>query len=292
MANENFTLALAPGNFTEPKSYKVTSFDNIMESVATSLYTYYTPILIIFGLIGNFISIFVFFNSKLRLQSTSYYLTALALSDIVFLIQLLPPWLNAMKIHNIFLRDYFCQIIVFSSYSTCFLSAWLVVAFTIERFVAVVYPLQRSSMCTMARAKFIIAFLVITALGLNIPMFKYTAPSTNDCNIDNDYLNQAERFNILDTVVSFTVPLAVIFILNTWIVVGVYRLERARHELVPVESQADTGCVPPPPLLPRSQRRVTRMLLLVSTVYIVLNVPAYTMRILVYMYEMVSVFYC
>jgi hypothetical protein len=52
-----------------------------------------------------------------------------------------------------FNRQGWCQAVVYMSTASTFLSVWLTVAFTVERFIAVHYPLQRPHICTVARAK-------------------------------------------------------------------------------------------------------------------------------------------
>ncbi|XP_049885852.1 neuromedin-U receptor 1 [Pectinophora gossypiella] len=264
----------------------------LAEQVTSAVIFYYTPLLIALGTIGNLVSVFVFYSSKLRLQSTSQYLSALAISDTIFLFQLLPPWLNAVQLTDLFNRKGFCQIFVYVTYVTCCLSAWLVVAFTVERFVAVLYPLQRNAICTVTRARHIICSIVIAALLLNVPVLRFAKATKHDCSIDYDYMDYAARFNLVDTIVTFSAPLIVIIIMNTWIMIGVYRLERARHQLMKAEQpQPLAGQRGRPARLlgcPPSQQRVTRMLLIVSSVFVVLNMPAYTMRMLAYAYDMTS----
>lgn len=267
-----------------------TDFDLWSIQMVTSFYLYYTPILVILGVIGNLVSIYVFYISKLRLQSTSQYLSALALSDTVFLLQLTPPWLSAAQITGIFYRGGFCQVFVYISYVSCCLSAWLVVAFTLERFVAVIYPLKRNAVCTVARARYVIVSIVLGSIILNIPVIRFAVPSQNDCNIDREYLDHAARFNLVDTIVSFTIPLAGIIFLNSMIMCGVWRLERIRRRLMKTEqprSRRRDRCTR---LLAcqQAQHRVTRMLLIVSSVFVVLNLPAYTFRVLAYAYDLVS----
>lgn len=287
------TEASAPPSASTAAPTELTLFDSFALTLASVLNLYYTPLLVALGSIGNLLSVFVFYRSKLRLQSTSQYLSALALSDTVFLLQLLPPWLNAVHITGLFHREGFCQIFVYISYVTCSFSAWLVVAFTIERFVAVLYPLRRNAVCTLRRARYVIAGIALGSLLLNVPVLRFAIPTTNDCNIDYEYLVHAARFNLVDTAVSFTVPLAVIIVLNTWIMIGVCRLERARQQLIKAEQRLEVlgnrarpvrqlGC-------PRSQQRVTRMLLIVSSVFVCFNLPAYTMRIVAYACDMVSI---
>lgn len=261
----------------------MSSFDACIELLANSLHTYYTPLLVLLGSIGNIISIYVFYVSKLRMHSTSLYLSVLAISDSIFLLQLLPPWLNAMQITNLFHRPGFCQVIVYSTYASCCCSAWLVVAFTVERFVAVLYPLRRSRMCTVARAKTVIGLLVLGSMVANLPVLKYASSSVNDCNIDSEYIEVAARFNVADTMVSFTLPLGLIMVLNARIVSKVYRRGHERRALQAAAERPHRSA----PL--RSQQRVTRMLLIVSSVFVVLNVPAYAMRIAAYASDLVRI---
>lgn len=273
--------------------------ETYFDVIANVLNVYYTPMLILFGSIGNVLSIITFFTSKLRLQSTSQYLSALALSDTIFLLQLLPPWLNALQVAAVFHRQGWCQLFVYVSYVSCSLSAWLVMAFTVERFVAVIYPLKRNIICTVNRARTIILTLGCVSLLLNLPVLRFATPNRHDCNIDMIYLDHAARFNLIDTGISFTVPLGVIVVLNSWITVGVCRLERSRRLLI-----RQQACAPEMPLRPRfrerlmaaqpartpprAQQRVTRMLLIVSSVFVLLNLPAYAMRVLAYAYDIVS----
>ncbi|KAJ2954553.1 hypothetical protein O0L34_g2837 [Tuta absoluta] len=116
--------------------------------------------------------------------------------------------------------------------------------------------------------------IVLAALLLNLPVLRFAKASQHQCSIDYEYLDDAERFNLVDTIVTLLLPLTVIIIMNTWIMIGVCRLERVRLMLRTAPAR--------PPACPRSQQRVTRMLLLVSSVFVVLNMPAYVVRIIAY----------
>lgn len=55
---------------------------------------YYTPAMVAAGSLGNILSVVVFFNTKLKKLSSSYYLAAMCISDTGFLWASLVPWLN------------------------------------------------------------------------------------------------------------------------------------------------------------------------------------------------------
>lgn len=84
-----------------------------------------------------------------------------------------------------------CHLIVYLTGVSSFLSVWLVLAFTVERFVAVKYPLLRQSVCTVTRAKITIAILVVFAMGIYIPSPIFASISTNKgidvCTVDPEW---------------------------------------------------------------------------------------------------------
>lgn len=127
---------------------------------------YYTPILFVFGTLGNSLSLAVFcMNAKYRSQSASYYLSALAISDTGFLVNLLAVWLERV-IGGIITSGLMCPLVMYLGQVTCFMSVYLTVAFSIERYVAVHYPLSRPRICTRSKARKIIAALTGVALFL------------------------------------------------------------------------------------------------------------------------------
>lgn len=135
-----------------------------LEHTAELLDYYYTPILCFFGAMGNCLSVTVFCsNANHRSLSSSYYLSALAISDTGFLINLFAVWLDGMGV-GILATNFGCPFVMYSGQVTCFLSVWLTVAFTVERFFAVYSPLLRPVYCTVSKAKKVIFGLTTFAL--------------------------------------------------------------------------------------------------------------------------------
>lgn len=164
----------------------------IAEKFGNFLTLYYTPVLVCFGSIGNILSVFVFFKTKLRKLSSSYYLAALGISDTCFLFGLLVPWLNFVDIH-LYNKNVLCQLVTYLSGLCSFLSVWFVVAFTVERFIAVLYPLKRQTMCTVKRAKMVLAGLSTLGCIISLPYLVYAEPHYSEkleeyiCDVKEQY---------------------------------------------------------------------------------------------------------
>lgn len=88
---------------------------SVAAAVLQFIQLYYTPVLVILGCVGNTLSVFVFFGTKLKKFSSSYYLTALAFSDTGFLIAQFITWLNLVSV-PLFKQPGFCQMAIYCSH--------------------------------------------------------------------------------------------------------------------------------------------------------------------------------
>ncbi|XP_008548250.1 pyrokinin-1 receptor [Microplitis demolitor] len=193
---------------------------------------FYIPFIILLGLVGNLLSCIVFLNTHLKMRSSSYYLAALAMTDFSFLIALMFVWLNFRVGWRVFNEDGWCEILVYVSAVCSSLSVWLTVAFTVERFIAVQYPLHRPYICTIARAKMIIFMLTVMALICHSYAF-FTAGVTKSrdgvediCDLRPEYLELMRVINITDTIASLIVPLISIVVMNTMIMRNFFKFSR------------------------------------------------------------------
>ncbi|XP_055606082.1 neuropeptides capa receptor [Uranotaenia lowii] len=278
---------------------------------------YYIPALVLFGSIGNILSVLVFFKTKLKKLSSSYYLAALGLSDTCYLVGLFVPWLNLIDI-KIYTLEGYCQFFTFFSNLCSFLSVWFVVAFTVERFIAVMYPLKRQTMCTVRRAKIVISALTLIGVFISLPVIFFASPQYSPamnetiCDMPEEYKDQMTMFNYLDTILVFVVPFTMIVVLNTftaltvWKFAGVRRTmtmprsfggnlresRRQHHQLQTSNSNhlILNGGLPIPQIqsysrgrVVNSQIKVTKMLLIVSTVFVCLNLPSYAVRVKIFL---------
>ncbi|XP_055536050.1 growth hormone secretagogue receptor type 1-like [Wyeomyia smithii] len=278
---------------------------------------YYIPALVLFGSIGNVLSVLVFFKTKLKKLSSSYYLAALGLSDTCYLFGLFVPWLNLIDI-KIYTLDVYCQFFTFFSNLCSFLSVWFVVAFTVERFIAVLYPLKRQTMCTVRRAKMVISALTLIGVFISLPVIFFASPQYSPamnetiCDMPEEYKDQMTVFNYLDTILVFVVPFTAIVVLNTFTALTVWKFAGVRRTMTMPRSygsniresrrhhhQLNSSCSSQLCMngnnpvqqvhhysrgrVANSQIKVTKMLLIVSTVFVCLNLPSYAVRVKIFL---------
>jgi hypothetical protein len=153
-------------------------------------------------------------------------------------------------------------------------------------------------MCTVARAKVVLASLTALALILNVPNFWLTQIEIRDnkpiCSLNPKFTVLATVINHVDFVVTFILPFFVIATLNAWISLMVWQLARIRRVLtltaprdrnIHCRRLHQSHCAAIPQQSFRSsasQTKVTKMLLVVSTVFLCLNLPSYVLRVRVY----------
>ncbi|KAH3691479.1 probable G-protein coupled receptor B0563.6 [Dreissena polymorpha] len=237
-------------------------------------FTYVTPVIAIFGVVGNSVSLMVFLTKIMRKLSASMYLIALAISDILSLVfYVLPEWL---KHGEPLLSEYswppllqqngVCKSVLYLQYIARFLSSWFVVFFTIERFIGVCFPLHRKDLCNPQSAtKVILGAVIVASAGCVFkPVLSGSYPTISGaliCTSDKDhhYLSF-----ILDSIFGVTItfiPFILITVFNVFIIRKlVLRKKRSRKIRV-----ATTESI--------IRLEFTFILLVMSICFVALNLP-------------------
>lgn len=172
-----------------------TAIYQYLKAVAYFLSVYFTPAITVAGTIGNVLSVVVFLRTKLKKLSSSYYLAFLAIFDTGFLWCYFIEWLHIFQI-DLYKRNGFCQLFTWLSNACSVLSVWLVVAFTIERFVAVLYPLKRQSMYTVRRARCIVFYLVLFHAINSSPLLFLATSKKSKYKTDEDMCTVDETYQV------------------------------------------------------------------------------------------------
>ncbi|KAI0212840.1 hypothetical protein LSAT2_002219, partial [Lamellibrachia satsuma] len=227
------------------------------------------------GTVGNLLSFFVFLGTHLRLQSSYVYLAFLNVADTLFLLCLLVAWLGRVNV-RLMDRVGWCQLTVYLSYASSFLSVWIVVGFTVERYIVVFHPLKKDVWCTRRRAYIVVVWLTATSLFL-YAFSTWTngvvalADGTHVCAPRRRFMTLMRVATGIDTLITLVVPSVVIIGFNVSMSVKLRRLIGGRY----VSNDS----------IRRSfQLRTTRTLLTISSVFLVLNMPSHVLRVYAMLY--------
>ncbi|XP_012227687.1 probable G-protein coupled receptor 139 [Linepithema humile] len=233
---------------------------------------YYVPIFLCLSLLGNSLSVYVLLCTKLRYNLSSIYLGALAMSDIGVLVTVFVRWFRQMEIIT---QECWLILWLGLQYLFCFLSVWIVVTFTVQRYIVIKWPLFRRSLCTVKRAIIILTGLAGLAVLFSIPW--YIVSSNFFCmrfNTKDDITNLKFWKTILSTIhtiISFVLPATMVVAFNTLIMYNIRKQNRIRRNLILSSSASNEETQ-------RSDNEashiaVTKMLVVISSLFICLNVP-------------------
>ncbi|XP_034481709.1 neuropeptides capa receptor isoform X2 [Drosophila innubila] len=178
------------------------------------------------GVLGNFLVCMVIIRHSAMHTATNYYLFSLAVSDLIYLLLGLPaevflywhqyPYLFGLP---------FCKLRAFISEACTYVSVFTIVAFSMERFLAICHPLHVYKMSGLERAvKLITALWILSFVGAlpmcvksNIQYLDYPLDGTKIqdsavCSIDLDFPEKYPIFE-LSFCIFFIIPMILIILL-------------------------------------------------------------------------------
>lgn len=119
----------------------------------------------VLGFPGNILAIIVWLQPKMR-TSSGFYLATGAMVDLFLLMYKASSMVQ--KRFNYYLRDNngLCQLLTVSHFMCQYLHVLLILGFSVERCIAICYPLKRAQFCTKSRALKVISALVLLSLSI------------------------------------------------------------------------------------------------------------------------------
>ena len=113
------------------------------------------------GMIGNILVIVVVIRTKTMHTPTNCYLISLSVADCLVLVSATLPAIpeTFFQINEWPFGRTMCSLLVFLQYLGVDMSSLSITAFTVERYIAICHPLKSQTVCTVRRAKRIIAGL-------------------------------------------------------------------------------------------------------------------------------------
>jgi len=225
-------------------------------------------------------------------------------------------WLSWIEV-NLLDRQPWCSLIIYFTYVFGFLSVWIVVAFTVERFIVVCFPLRGRHLISSRRALIVIICLTVFALtAYNFAIWTNGVMELGYKSVCMPYTKYVKIVTILtnmDTIFTLVIPSITIFALNTAIIVAINKVRKELQNPVfrGINSQQMTencemqntrltdspelssdlhtnrnrrtyqvvSVTRKPPSQQERSIRSTKILLVVSSVFVVLNLPSHVLRL-------------
>lgn len=192
------------------------------------------PIWYAIGFIGNPLSAVIWLGQRMRRNNSSaVYLGALSISDLFFLFLHLLHILHIAWGYDVYNDHVSCEIFHFLYYVPQYLSTFLVLGFTSERYVAVCHPFLKEKLCTVKRAVIIVMALGLFSAALSsaqIYIWTYSADE-DTCNLRPDAQINGEKsfWNVWSWVTDIfafgLVPL-VVLVFNILVLKEIFKISR------------------------------------------------------------------
>lgn len=231
----------------------------------------------VLGVFGNTLAFVTFSTKSVRTSTTSVYLRALAVADILVLITALFRY----KTYKIFLSDDqdLDSVLHFDPYVEVYVepfhwmalgsSSFITIVLSLERYMAVKFPLFTKRSCSVPVVVTCITLVVITAVAITCPNFAsyevlhqdflgITVYYASITKFGSDTLFPCTFHNYIVPILWYIIPAVLLTVLNIFLSVHVHKSTRIRVG-VPGVSNPNRG--------------LTVLIILIVTVYMFCNFP-------------------
>ncbi|XP_038662434.1 thyrotropin-releasing hormone receptor-like [Scyliorhinus canicula] len=189
------------------------------------------------GIIGNIMVVLVVLTARHMRTPTNCYLVSLAVADLMVLVAAGLPNISDSLIEEWIYGHAGCLGITYLQYLGINVSSCSITAFTVERYIAICHPIKAQSICTVSRAKKILAFLwVITSFYCMLWFFLVDININSRQNAECGYKVSRNLYlpiYFIDFTIFYVIPLIVATVL--------YGLIGRVLFLSPLPNQAETG---------------------------------------------------
>ena len=244
----DITISCSSGsaNFTLlPADQNRTYHQTVIEALKYGTYDIALPIVFVLGIVANILNIMIFVKGRFRHtldeieRCAATGLIALAISDLLFCAVGLPaPFLSrhtrsgghALQLIALYYKTYKTPLVNLFLFS----STWLIVAISVERYLAVCHPIRARWRIRVWKTAIVDVVVFVVSVLVNIPgFFKYELKKT-PCQLNCQcyfvaftslYANKTyrEAYKILWVTLGTFIPLVLMAFCNARLVMEIYR---------------------------------------------------------------------
>lgn len=269
-------------------------------STSVDLYRIFTrsimPVIICLGLLGNMLAVVIISRTFRRRFPSHTFLAALALVDIAFLLVLLVQWTGSLAGYRVTdTTQLGCKLSLYVTHTTDMASEWLIVCISFERFVVLFYPNKRKQVCTVKNARILTFFVLLVCFTYNIwtliisELIFHRKINRYTCEVREEQLVVYTWLNGTDSVLACFLPSVLVAYLNLKMVYNLHKyykpcttVVRGLTQVMECANAPNSIFVPlrRQQIVRQSDNQLTRSLIAITTVYIMLKIPSYVVRII------------
>ena len=173
---------------TEWEEAEATTKDTFMEEVrtymsfkiATYIANYWFPIIVPIGWFGNTLSFIIMLKPNNRRISTCVYMAAISVNDNIMMYFCLHVFLvAAMEVHG--WNSVECKFVAFGALFALQNCTFLIVAMTVDKYIAVKWPHRAATYSTPGRARITATCVYLCVFMYNIPHFFLSGMIGDQC---------------------------------------------------------------------------------------------------------------
>ena len=241
-----------------------------ISKIADFINTYWYPLLIPIGLVGNTLSFLVMVKINNRKMSTCIYMAGLSINDNIMMCMTCHEYLvSVVQIHKWNPKE--CQfngLVLLFALQNC---TFQVLAMTVDKYIAIKWPHKATIYSTPRRAKMIAVGLYAFAFIYNIPNFFLTREIGGHCVAYGVTSSMSKVYSWLSFVLNAVIPFTMLIYMNSVFVQSV----RQSHKMFRTNDGTTTGITTRQKSLKSAENQLTIMLMLVTTLFLILLCPTY-----------------
>ncbi|XP_001638421.2 prolactin-releasing peptide receptor isoform X2 [Nematostella vectensis] len=234
-------------------------------------------IVVLFGTLGNAVVIHVIRVTRAMHSTTNYLLVNLAIGDMLTLL-----WCIPYKVLVFYFDhptgtagDYICKF--FTSYNvtviTLTVSIFTLTLLSVERYRVLLNPMHHKFRLDQENVWYAIAAIWISAIAFMVPLFVVTGYNelAKSCRVEWGNKKQEDLYSLCIMVFSIFVPLMVTVVCYVRIIKGLYFNNTIAAGPAGYTQESDL----------REKRKIVKMLLIVTSAFVLCFLPYATFRIVV-----------
>ncbi|XP_064642970.1 probable G-protein coupled receptor B0563.6 [Lineus longissimus] len=261
---------LSTDNTTKTRDISTSQDYPLLQMVLVGLMHWPYVVFVPLGVVGNMISFLITTKKSNKNLSTCVYMSALSVVDTMILISVTSHRVIFVLGQSAVIQYGINDVIFFWYWSyTAGMSSGLYLAYmSLDRAIAVTFPLKAKTFCTTSRAKKAVSMTFFIPAILNVNMFFTYQVDKDITGFDTAYLNYPEALWVEQAVSAYMltvgtiIPFIIIMTCNIVIIASVQKAGKSRNKMAAGEEGGTS-----------QGRHLTRMLIFVTVAYIVLSIP-------------------